>query len=79
MSKSVDAARLWFGEIALEAEDHRLLAEGILLGCGVLCANVSNETTYAMEALGSELVGIYSDTTLPSGGPGGLRFTTSNT
>ena len=43
-------------------------------GCGVILANVNAQTTTVCERLGIALARAYTNTTLPSGGSGGVRF-----
>lgn len=44
-------------------------------GCGVVLGNVASETAMACEQLGHAVARAYHGATLPSGAPGGIRFT----
>ena len=70
------ARSLWAGEIALTAlwSPIRPPNPGVL-GCGVLCANLSAPVTRTCRALGDALAFIYRDATLPEGWSGALAFT----
>ena len=69
------ASALWQGEIILEAMgDPDFDINPGVMGCGILCANLSRETRAGCEALGQALTRIYADAAFPGGYPGGLRF-----
>lgn len=44
-------------------------------GCGVVLGNVTAQTAAACERLGQAVAHAYRGATLPSGSPGGVRFT----
>jgi 23S rRNA A2030 N6-methylase RlmJ len=75
------ARQLWCGNMMIT--DHYGAGEGGDLGvattpgtgCGVVLGNVATETTAACERLGVAVAHAYRDSTLPSGQPGGVRFT----
>jgi len=69
------ATSLWVGEISLRSLDRTSSAcfPG-LGGCGIACANLSEEAIATCSELGRELAASYEDAVLPSGGSGALDF-----
>ena len=66
---------LWCGDIALVAMDDSTFAinPGVL-GCGIICSNLSPESIAACERLGNGLAEIYSRTRFPDGHSGAIRY-----
>ena len=66
---------LWRGEIVLEAIESpdRVFNPGVL-GCGIVCGNLSGVSLAACHALGKALEAIYASAALPDGQPGALAF-----
>lgn len=66
---------VWFGQIDLVDEQAERTAG--LLGCGILCANLSRETATRCAGLGQALAAAYADVRLPDGVSGALNFKSS--
>lgn len=64
----------WYGEISLSQREAKMLKEGILLGCGIVCTNLDGHTTERLTELGLALARIYGDARLPAGTSGALTF-----
>lgn len=74
------AGLLWAGDMMVSAEagnpgGHFGTATTPGTGCGVVCANISQEATQAAQRLGEELATAYDGATLPNGTRGRLDFT----
>ncbi len=71
-----EAHRLWNGEIVLDAinaPDYDF-NPGVL-GCGILCSNLSPESLTACRRLGEGLESVYAGANLPEGRSGAIEFT----
>jgi hypothetical protein len=68
---------IWAGEITVAGFGSDLPAwnPGVP-GCGILCANLSQQATVACQELGSALRSLYIDAVLPNGDDGSLNFRT---
>ncbi len=69
---SLSEYSLWCGDISLITIDNPAF-EG-LLGCGILCSNLSEKSIVACNNLGKALSKIYETAKLPSGQTGAIRF-----
>jgi len=70
------AQNLWCGEISLKDAwaTGKPSADLGLMGCGILCGNLSRQSLKTCENLGRELAEIYKDAKLPGGYDGALLF-----
>jgi hypothetical protein len=70
---------LWCGEIVLSIIDNEnvKLDPGVK-GCGVLLANVGEQTLSVCSSLGNELAAIYNYASFPDGSSGAIDFVTLN-
>jgi 23S rRNA A2030 N6-methylase RlmJ len=66
---------VWFGQIDLV--DERAARTAGLLGCGILCANLSPQTAAYCATLGNALAAVYADVRLPGDISGALNFKSS--
>jgi 23S rRNA (adenine2030-N6)-methyltransferase len=69
------AGSLWCGEICLRAIRNEApeVNPGVM-GCGILCANLSDEAVSASSRLGYELARAYARSLLPDGRSGAFDF-----
>lgn len=67
--------RLWCGEICMKAIDDpkREFNPGVM-GCAILCGNLSDEAVLASSRLGYELARVYARASFPDGRSGALDF-----
>jgi hypothetical protein len=71
-----EAHRLWNGDIVLDAiSDAECDFNPGVLGCGVLCSNLSPESLSACRRLGEGLESMYATANLSKGRSGSIRFT----
>jgi hypothetical protein len=69
--------RLWAGEITVAGFGvHPPAWDPGVPGCGIVCANLSDQATAACEELGTALRSIYANAVLPNGDDGSLDFRT---
>jgi Ribosomal RNA large subunit methyltransferase D, RlmJ len=70
-------SRIWAGEITVAGFGGDLPAwnPGVP-GCGILCANLTQQATVACQELGSALQSLYIDAVLPNSDDGSLNFRT---
>ena len=69
--------RLWAGEITVAGfGPHPPAWDPGVPGCGIVCANLSEQATAACEELGTALRSIYANAVLPNGADGSLHFRT---
>ncbi len=68
-------SRMWAGEInVVSMEGQEPVVDIGLRGCGIICANLSQEALDACTNLAGELVRIYTSAVLPSGQSGAIQF-----
>ena len=68
---------LWCGDINLAAMNDATFDESPgLLGCGIVCANMSEKAVIACDGLGQELAKIYEKSKFPDGHSGELKYKT---
>lgn len=68
---------LWCGDIHLVAiDDLTFNYNPGVLGCGVACGNLNDESKAACDRLGHALEEIYADSVFPSGHSGAIRYAT---
>lgn len=69
---------VWYGEISVNPDGPKMLKEGILLGCGIVCTNLDESTTTHLADLGRSVEKLYQDARLPAGASGALTFTSGS-
>jgi 23S rRNA A2030 N6-methylase RlmJ len=68
--------QIWRGDVSLKAiNDPKFNENTGVLGCGIVCANLSRQSITECRRLGKALVGVYEAATFPSGHNGALRYT----
>lgn len=72
---SPGARRLWCGEVCLKAiGDSGSVSNPGVMGCGLLCGNLSDESVSASSRLGYELARVYARASLSDGASGAFDF-----
>ena len=74
LDRAAAGPRVWCGEVTLRAIDGLLDFDSGVLGCGVVLANLSSDTTRACRRLGLGLESVYRSAVLPGGVDGSLTF-----
>jgi len=65
----------WSGNVSLAAIEDPTFAEKVgILGCGIVCSNMSDQSISVCQSLGEALSEVYAGTRFPSGRSGALQF-----